>query len=313
MAVKTAFSHSDLAQILADYDLGALQHAQSLAGGAVQTNYRLQTTRGEYVLKYYETRPLESVRFEANLIDYIRRVDYPCPAVLKNAHGMGVGIYDQKPYVIFEFAAGQPVQPPNRTQREQIIQMAARLQIITRHYRPRWRAYRWNYSPELCLHLAQTAAAKLGTQTAQDKVHWFEQALANLALPRALPKGICHCDYDYSNILFQGDDLVALLDFDDANYTYLTFDLVNLIDNWAWSFEQPLNLELARQIAQTYHRTRPLSTLEKRHLFDVHQLQILFDGIWFFARGQVEDFYERRKIADLDRLGREGYASALLD
>jgi Ser/Thr protein kinase RdoA (MazF antagonist) len=230
---------------------------------------------------------------------------------MRNRQGDAVGRYCQKPYVFFEYIDGEHVDHLSHEQQQQVIQTAARLQVITKGYKPRWRRFRWNYDRELCWHLAQAETQKIGTPNAQAKLEWFEQTLANLKLPPALPKGICHCDYDLSNLLFRENELVALVDFDDANYTYLTFDLVNLIDGWAWPFQGPFDPTHARQIVQTYSQVRPLSTLEKHYLFDVHQLQILFDGIWFYARGDAADFYERQKIDTLNSIGRDGYFRAV--
>jgi hypothetical protein len=56
---------------------------------------------------------------------------------------------------------------------------------------------------------------------------------------------------------------------------------------------------------------RQLNSLEKRHLFDVLQLSILIDNIWFFARGSASDFYEKSKIDFLNHLGRNKFYDAL--
>jgi Ser/Thr protein kinase RdoA (MazF antagonist) len=141
----------------------------------------------------------------------------------------------------------------------------------------------------------------------------MDSQLAALDLPASLPKGICHCDFHFSNVLFQDDCFVGLIDFDDANYTYLLFDLVSLVDSWAWPFQsERLDLVQARAIVQAYHVHRPISVVEQYHIFDVHKLSILFDCIWFFSRGTADDFYEKRKIDFLDGLGREQYAQACL-
>ena len=155
-------------------------------------------------------------------------------------------------------------------------------------------------------------ARKIGTDDALEKLAWLENQLSNLELPDSLPKGICHCDFHFSNVLFQGDRFAGLIDFDDANFTYLTFDLVCLIDSWAWPFQsESLDLEQARKIVQAYEKYRPLSVVEQYHLFDVHKLSILFDCIWYFGRGSAIDFYERKKIEYLNALGRDRYQQAL--
>jgi len=56
-----------------------------------------------------------------------------------------------------------------------------------------------------------------------------------------------------------------------------------------------------------------LDNNEKKYLFDVFKLSILFDCIWFFERGDVEDFFEKRKIDYLNSLGRENFYNEIFD
>jgi len=113
-------------------------------------------------------------------------------------------------------------------------------------------------------------------------------------------------------VIFQHDRLVGLIDFDDTNHTYLTFDLVCLIDYWAWPFElEDLDLHQAGEIIREYEKYRPLSSIERHHLFDVHKLSILFDCVWYFSRCSGDSFYERKKIGFMDTLGRDRYEDAL--
>ena len=104
-------------------------------------------------------------------------------------------------------------------------------------------------------------------------------------------------------MLFRDDLFVALLDFDDANYTYLQFDLVGLIEYWAWpSIDNILDVKKARTVVKEYMQHRSLSLVEQQHLFDVYKLSILFDSVWFFNRGNADDFYEKRKVDALNNL-----------
>lgn len=318
MAVKTVFSRQQFLEILSLYTLGAYRDSRPVAQGTVQTNYFLQSTRGSFVFRYYENRSRGSVLFETNLMHYLKHKSYPCPAPLRNRQGSFVGMYCEKPYAIFEFIEGEQVESPNADQKRQIIRKAAELQSITRTYHPRYKTRRWNYSPQLCLALGQEAAKKINTLEANEKLEWLEKELSILHLQTALPKGICHCDFHPSNILFKNGELKALLDFDDANYTYLTYDLATLIDpfypffNWQiWSrFDKEacvFDFKEAKETVLEYSKYRPLSHNEKRYLFDVYKLSILFDSIWYYARGDGKDFYEKRKIDHLNELGRERF------
>ena len=82
-----------------------------------------------------------------------------------------------------------------------------------------------------------------------------------------------------------------MLDFDDATYTFLQFDLVGLIEYWAWPHTRDiLDVTRARSVVQEYMKHRPFPLIEQQHLFDVHKLSILFDCVWYFSRGSAGDF-----------------------
>ena len=312
MAVKTQISKADFEKILAQYALGTFLRAEPIPQGTVQTNYFLHTSRGRFVFRYYENRTFESALFESHLLAYLKKHAYPCPGPIKDGHGKTLGLFRQKPFMICEYIDGQPIQQPGEHHKQQLIQKAAQLNRLTRTYRPRYKKYRWNYDADLCRRLAQAEARKLHSQDAMDKYAWLDGQLSTLQLPRSMPKGICHCDFHFSNVLFQEDQFAALLDFDDANFTYLVFDLVGLIEAWAWTYPaDTLDLNQARAVVQEYMKHRCLSAVEKRHLFDVYQLSILFDCIWYFARGCAGDFDEKRKIDYLHSLGREKFTEAL--
>ena len=312
MAVKTPFSPHDFVTILSHYELGTFIRSEPVTQGAVQTNYFVDTTQGKFVFRYYENRSRKSVLFESHLLTYLKKHDYPCPAPFRNRQGSCVGVYHNKPYVFFEFIEGRHIDHPDDHHKQQLIQKAAELQNLTRMYRPRYKRYRWNYNVELCRKLAHTEAAKINTKDAQAKFAWLDNQLSTLQLPLSLPKGICHCDFHFSNVLFRENQFAALLDFDDANYTFLLFDLVGLIEAWAWPHpSETLDVTQARAIVQAYMKHRPLNAIERRHLYDVYKLSILFDCVWFFGRGHAEDFYEKRKVDVLSGLGRKKFFDEL--
>ncbi|WP_126597782.1 homoserine kinase [Dictyobacter aurantiacus] len=318
MAVKTSFSSSEFSQILARYDLGALLDFAPIAHGSVQTNFLLRTTQGRFVFRYYENRSPGSVSFESHLIQYLTDQHYPCPAVLLDRYGEALGVYREKPYLLFTFVEGEHLEQPDERQRRQLIQRVAQLQRITRDYQPVNKDERLNYTVENCRALARQQARRIGTANARQKLAWFERVLSRLSLPPSLPLGICHCDFHFSNILFKDGEFAALLDFDDANYTFLTYDLATLINpflptfDWhSWSDFQPgdniLDFSAARWTVREYERYRPLHPSEKQYLFDVFQLSIMFDCIWYFERGPASAFFEKRKIDALDAFGRDAF------
>jgi Ser/Thr protein kinase RdoA (MazF antagonist) len=214
--------------------------------------------------------------------------------------------------VLFEFLSGEHIEHPDMHHWRQLIQQAAELQQLTQEFSSPYTPHRINYTPDVCRSLAQAEIRKLKTQNAREKFAWLSDELNTLDLPSSLPKGICHGDFHFSNVLFHNNEFVALLDFDDANQTFLQFDLVGLIEYWAWPHRSnSLDLSKARWVVQEYMKHRPLPFIEQQHLYDVYKLSIFFDCIWYFQRGTADNCYERRKIDALNSLGRQRFFEAL--
>jgi len=313
VAVKTKFSKKDFVDVLSKYTLGNYKASIPITRGTVQTNFFLETTKGKVVFRYYENRSKKSVLFETSLIKYLKNKGYPCPDVFKSKQEEYVGIYNKKPYALFEFIEGEHIKHPNEAQWKEFVKRVAELQILTKDYKPAYRDARWNYSSELCEGLAREEAKRINSNNSKEKLKWLRKELSKLRLPVSLPRGICHCDFDFSNVLFKDNKFAALLDFDDANYTFLMFDLVGLIERQAWLHKGTVDFKQAKKVIQEYSKHRPLGDEEKRHLFDVYRLSILFDCIWFFERGNVDDFNEKKKIDYLNSMGRENFYRKLFE
>ncbi len=323
MATRTNFSQKKLNGILSNYSLGKLIDSQPFTTGTVQTNWRLQTTTGDYVFRYYEKcRSQDSVLFEVNLMRYLKKRHYPCPTPFNNKYGKPISLYNNKPYVIFEFIEGEHLEMPNWDQKKELIRMVAKLHNITKNYRPSNKSQRWNYGIDLCRNLANKQAEKINTVNSQRKLKWFESELQKLNLPKSLPKGVCHCDFHFSNVLFLNGKFNALIDFDDANYTFLIFDLVSLVEPFVSSFKHSnwfehnvtdniFDFGETKRIVSEYERYRFLNSNEKRHIFDVYKLSFLFDCIWYFDRGDAENFFEKRKIEHFNNLGADNFYNQL--
>ncbi|MCB0104566.1 MAG: homoserine kinase [Caldilineaceae bacterium] len=323
MEKETILKQADVSAILAHYDLGRLQTVVPLTAGTVQANILLETAQGKFVLRYYkQNRTFAAVCFEVELINYLTRRHYPCPSVVPDCQGNLVGRYNGRPYALFGFVEGVHVEQPTAAQYRQLIEKVAELQRITQHYQPVYVEDRWNYDVPFCERMATEIATRLATPNADAKLAWYRQTLATLDLPDTHPKGVCHCDFHFSNVLFKDGNFHALLDFDDANYTYLTFDLIALLESslfrfrWdSWQTVQPgddvFDFAEAKEIITIYQTVRPLRAVEKHHLFIVLKLATLIDCLWFFERGAAENFYERRKIDCLDALGRAAFTQHL--
>lgn len=311
MAVKTSFRDEEFSHLFGPYNIGEFLSASPILQGNVQTNIQVDTTTGQYVFRYYENRTRSSAAFETDLLAFLHSCRFPAPVPQITEAGTHVSMYRGKPYAIFGFMSGQKVRSLNWPQFADLVRHVAWLHDVTQCYRPEISYDRSHYTRDFCSNRAQVLARQAASQQGSDKAAWINQQLSLLDLPETTPQGICHCDFDLSNLLFDGEELTALLDFDDANYTYQSFDLVHLVEYHAWPHGGKFDRHAARRVIREYQRHRDIDPLEMRHFFDVFKLSILIDSLWFFDRGCYPDFNEKRKIAVLDQIGRAEFEQSL--
>ena len=64
-------SEKDYKRILLNYNLGKLKNWRIIKTGTVQKNCLIETCKGKFVIRFYNFRSIESIKFEINLINYI--------------------------------------------------------------------------------------------------------------------------------------------------------------------------------------------------------------------------------------------------
>jgi len=315
--MKTRFDNREIQNILQDYDLGILQNSKEFKEGAVQTNILLQTTKGKYVLRYYENRSKEYVLFEVDILHYFHERKYPCALPIRNIHGSFIGNLYEKPYSIFEYIEGKHIKKPNSQQYKELVKYLAKLHNLSKGYRPRYWEFRQSHDKQYCWDTSKIEAKRFGSKSkAKERLNWLKNELNKLSFPNSIPKGVVHCDYDIANIKFKGNKLSGVLDFDDACYTYLIYDIASLIYYWCWVRVGKLNFQKARNLLKNYSRYRKLSYAEKQHIFDALKMVSLTYVTWFFyEKYKGKDILKKSKLElnELDQIGKEEFYNRLFD
>jgi Ser/Thr protein kinase RdoA (MazF antagonist) len=308
VTVKTPFSADELRAIIADYELGEYVGSHAFERGADQTNLLLTTSQGKYAFRYYEKRPEDYIHFEMRLLRFLGDQSYPSPAPVRRRDDSDFGMYKGKPYALFTFLDGEH---DDRLDNYRLVTPAlAWLHNLTRGRRLPYAESRAPYGASYARSFAETNAAYIADPSeAQARLDWFKAELATLQLPRGLPKGICHCDTNPSNFLYKNSKLSATLDFDQASYTWLLYDVAQMIYWWTWPGKGDLQLEESRDLIIRYETVRKLGSNERRHLFDALKLVHLVGIGWSLADDSFPN--DKRKVVDLDALGRDRFYDAI--
>lgn len=83
MAVYTRVSEDELATFLNEFDIGEATSFSGITEGVENSNFRLSTTAGDYILTLYEKRVnKKDLPFFINLMSHLSENGISCPLLL---------------------------------------------------------------------------------------------------------------------------------------------------------------------------------------------------------------------------------------
>ena len=107
MAVYTPLTSEDVAALLAQYDIGAAISCEGIAEGVENTNYKLTTASGRYILTIFEKRVAEAdLPFFMGVMERLAARGFPAPKPIANRDGALLSRIKGKPAAIISFLDG---------------------------------------------------------------------------------------------------------------------------------------------------------------------------------------------------------------
>lgn len=317
--VKTKFSKEKLKELIIPWNLGELKKIELLKNGNVQTNIKLETTKGNYIFRYYENRSLEYVRFEINVLNYLINKKYPTAKIIKNKNKKSYEIYQKKPFVIQEFVKGKHISKLNEKQAEELVKHLAKLHKLTKGYKPKYYEHREGHDEEFILKTIKEESKYIkNKKLSKERTSYIKKELKKIKFPISIPKGIIHADYNASNTIFNKNKISGIIDFDDACYTHLIFDVSSIIFYWAWYKEKngKINFAKAKHKLKIYEKYRKLNISERTHLYEALKMLLLTYCAWFintkYKHKEKDMFvFAQQKIKYLNELGKKEFNEML--
>ena len=261
MAVYTPVSAAALSAFLADYELGVPVSLDGIAEGVENSNFRLVTERGRFILTIYEKRvdPAD-LPFFLGLMEHLARHDLPCPLPVRARDGAALRRLAGKPAAIVSCLDGSW---PRRITVERCATLGealAKLHLATADFRlTRRNALSldgWEALFAGCRGKADAVEPGLETEIAT------ELAELTRTWPSDLPGGVIHADLFPDNVFFEQDRVTGIIDFYFACNDLLAYDVAICLNAWCFEPDGSFNVTKARALLQGYRRRRALSEAE---------------------------------------------------
>ncbi len=261
MAVYTEFSKPFLKELADDYGLGRVSGAPEITQELVNRRYLLETAKGRFLLRVDELKGENDLKRELDLLAFLKTHAFPCPYPLQDRMGRFYRAFNNRCVSLFRYHEGRVVAPERfkPTQLETVGRMLGELHAVGKAYK---KGIDNRFSFERIADLYLSVRAKLPNyfrkilRTLDDEIEYLTRYLEG-----KLPKGVIHGDLFADHVLFRGEKLVAVLDFEAACRGKFIFDIATAVNALCF-VDGAYSLDRFRHLLHGYEAVRTLSLAE---------------------------------------------------
>lgn len=258
MSVFTPVTPEELSAWLRHYAVGTLVALEGIAEGIENTNYRVTTTQGRFVLTLFEKLSAEELPFYVDLMAHLAEHGIPCPRPIAGLDDRRFRPLKGKPACLVSFLPGRPQEHPAPAHCAAVGAVLAEMHLAGASYprrldNPRgpkwWRAT----APQVMPHLPPEDAALLKEELRFQALYRFHD----------LPRGVIHGDLFRDNVFFLEGRVSGLIDFYFAGNDVLLYDVAITANDWCLDARGQIDEARCRALLSAYHEVRPLTAIER--------------------------------------------------
>jgi homoserine kinase type II len=318
MALYTVLTEDELAAALRRFGLPAPDRVKPEPKGAVNTNYHVWAGGDRYFLRLNEGKTEADVVFEADVQRYLFDARFPVPRLHLADDGRPFAIVAGKPAMLFSYAPGEEIARaaalPDRCRR--VGEQLGRVHDLSAGF-TRERANPFA-PPRVAGWIAELRSDADAEVRAALPVLEDELARAE-ALPGA-PRGLVHGDLFTENVLWVGDRVSSVLDWEMSCVDPFAYDLGVAVN--AWAYADAYDPARARALVTGYRSKRRIEpeTVDALYAWGRYAaLRFTASRIHGFHRAQLgadrlawKDWRRYRdRLVALREMGERGYRELL--
>ena len=230
------------------YDLGEWLEWRRTPKGSSNRSFFVTTTRGEFVLRVSNGRKTEAgMRFEHKLLEHLSSQGYPAPRVVPTRAGEPFH-FDGGFFLVTERIVGQPYDPANPAHLRNAGRMLAQYHQVARRFPGRFRAegrpllpaIERNGPPALAnfagvadLHVAPADRQRLSRASSYLWSQFIRVPEALAGVLPGLPQLVIQGSFGRSALIYDGDDVAGVVDYDRSAYDVRALDLAYTVKAFA--------------------------------------------------------------------------------
>jgi len=257
------------------FGIGDVLTFSIMDGGLENTSYCVETSSGRYVLTLWNQKSLQHATNLATLLMYLTERGIRTSQVVVPPNQPVVVLHDEKPVMLKHYVDGDVSANLTGNLLIQLGEEMARLHDIPA---PSYLPQSFPYGRS---HFAEVTESKLR----HAYIDWLSEKTRYLhkSIPQHLPMALIHGDVFFDNVIVKGDQLMAIIDFEEACHYYRGFDLGMVIVG-ACQDRQGISFEQAGRFIRGYQKRTTLQSIERETLKTFTIYAAVATSFWRFRQ-----------------------------
>ena len=275
MALYAQLDRSAVEGLTRRFGISDITAFSVMDGGRENTSYCVETSSARYVLTLCDQKSLQQATNLATLLVYLTDRGIRTSRVVVPPNEPIVVMHNEKPVMLKRYVDGDVTANLTGNLLVQLGAEMARLhEIPAPSYLPQSFPYGRSYFPEV-------TNSNLG----HPYIDWLSEKISYLQkrIPQHLPMALIHGDVFFDNVIVQDDQLVAIIDFEEACHYYRCFDLGMVIIG-ACRDRNGISFEKAARFIRGYQKETTLQSIERKTLKTFAVYAAVATSFWRFSQ-----------------------------
>ncbi len=284
-------TNTEAKKICADFSLGEFKSIKPIKGGLSNFNFSLKTSKGEFVVRGIGQKitpnKKERLTTEFNVMEFLTKKKFPyfVPLPIKNIEGKRLHQINNKDFWVYEKIPGKSIIKFSGQRESRQVRELAKALATYHKYVGRFQTKESGFQNYLKWVLEITEAINpkkpidKTDKLALKEKEFFKEIILQ-GIKQNYSKNILplHSDLDPSNVLFKGDKIIAIIDFDDLEYGPRARDVAISIRDTC-TIKNKLDKERVKTFLKEYEKINSLTKDEK----EVIPFLMLVENAGFFS------------------------------
>lgn len=284
----------ELKQIAKKFGIEDIFHTDYLEQGQVNDNYLLKNPDGQYVCTIFGEKNYKKVHNLVSLLDHLEKNQFKSSKIVKKYRD--IEQYEERFVIMKEFIEGKILDDLDE---DKLKKLGEKISLLHEIQPPDGIPNTYPYGIDFFRRV------RFYELKDQDYIKWLSEKKKILQnnISQDLPIGLIHGDLFIDNLVWQNDDSVVFIDFEEACKYYKIFDLGKAIIGNCIEGEN-INFEKVKALIEGYQPKGKLNATEREQLklfteyaaVGTSYLRYQLEGK--IPGGKQRDFEEMVRIAD---------------